>query len=58
MAMMRYGSTHKALRKIVHQFMGSGDAVARHHPLIDVESRRFLLRTLKTPGEVADHIRT
>ncbi|KLO17020.1 cytochrome P450 [Schizopora paradoxa] len=58
MAMMHYGSGHKALRKIVHQFMGSGDAIARHHPLIDVESRRFLLRTLKTPGEVADHIRT
>ncbi|KLO06300.1 cytochrome P450 [Schizopora paradoxa] len=58
LAMMHYGPQHKAIRKIVHQFMGSGDAISRHHPLLEVESRRFLLRTLKNPGNVTDHIRT
>ncbi|KLO04415.1 cytochrome P450 [Schizopora paradoxa] len=57
LGMMHYGPRHKEIRKILHQFIGSGDAVARHHPIIEVEARRFLLRILRSPCKFADHIR-
>ncbi|KLO04414.1 cytochrome P450, partial [Schizopora paradoxa] len=54
---MHYGPRHKEIRRILHKFMGSGDAISRHHPLIEIESRRFLFKVSKKPDRLADHIR-
>lgn len=58
LALMRYGDRFRTIRKNVHQYLGTGNSMLQHHPMEETEARRFLLRVLKSPNKLADHIRT
>ena len=58
LAMQHYSSRFRAYRKYIYQTIGTRSAVARHHKLIEIEARRFLLRMLESPENVLQHIRT
>lgn len=40
------------------QILGTPAAIARFHPLIEVEARRFLLRVLSNPSKLQKHVQT
>ncbi|KAL4898353.1 cytochrome P450 [Aspergillus ambiguus] len=48
----------RAYRKALHNVIGSTKAITDFHPLLEREVRRFLLRTLRTPKELIQHIQT
>ena len=57
LALLRYGDRFRTLRKNLHQYIGTKNAIAAFHPLEEVETRRLLLRLLRTPDGFMDHIR-
>lgn len=56
--MKRYGSQFRALRRYLHQYMGSSLAMAQHQPLQELETRQFLLRLLDKSVSLQDQIRS
>lgn len=58
LSFMSYNSTFRQHRKLVHQQLGTKTAVSRFRDIEDVESRRFLLRTLNNSANVMEHIKT
>ncbi|GES60447.1 cytochrome P450 [Aspergillus terreus] len=48
----------RAYRKAMHHVIGSTKSMADFHPLLEREVRRFLLRTLRTPKELIQHLQT
>lgn len=57
MALIHYGDHLRAYRKNIHQFMGTRGSVTRFHKHEETEMRRFLLRLLKEPTKLQQHIR-
>ncbi|RBR18975.1 hypothetical protein FVER53590_10070 [Fusarium verticillioides] len=55
---MPYGKLLKQHRKLVHQQLGTKTAASRFRDVLDVESRRLLLRILETPEKLFEHIQT
>ena len=55
--MLRYGDRFRLIRKNLHQVIGTRGAMRKFDSLLDVETRRFLLRVLRSPSDLADHIR-
>ncbi|KAG9496564.1 hypothetical protein J7337_011340 [Fusarium musae] len=53
-----YGKLLKQHRKLVHQQLGTKTAASRFRDVLDVESRRLLLRILETPEKLFEHIQT
>ncbi|KAL2170137.1 hypothetical protein VTG60DRAFT_5159 [Thermothelomyces hinnuleus] len=53
-----YDKTFRHQRKLAGGIIGTNTAVARFHSLIDVEVRRFLVRTLERPDGFMDHLQT
>lgn len=56
--MKRYGSHFRALRRYLHQYIGSSQAMAHHQPLQELETRQFLLRLLDKSDSLQDQIRS
>ena len=52
-----YSNRFRAHRKHTAQILGSKVAVSRFNLLQEVEVGRFLLRTLKSPDDLLEHIR-
>lgn len=52
-----YSSRFHAYRKNIHRFMGTRAVLSRFIPLLDLEARRFLFRTLEKPEKFRDYIR-
>jgi hypothetical protein len=55
---LQYGASFRLHRKLVHQVFGTKRNVAKFRDVQDVESRRFLLRILKSPHDLAEHTKT
>jgi hypothetical protein len=53
-----YGKTFRQQRKLAGGQIGTNAAVKRFHSAMDLEVRRFLLRTLEKPEQVIDHLET
>ncbi|KAL7623778.1 hypothetical protein AAE478_005331 [Parahypoxylon ruwenzoriense] len=53
-----YNKTFRYQRKLAGGQLGTNTAVARFHSAMDLEVRRFLLRTLERPEEVVRHLET
>lgn len=58
LAMQTYSDRLRAYRKAVQPYLGSESAVAPNNPLQELEVRRFLLRTLRDPKNIMQHIET
>ncbi|OCB91350.1 cytochrome P450 oxidoreductase [Sanghuangporus baumii] len=58
LALQRYGEAFKLFRRELHQVLGTPVAIARFHPLIEVEAKRFLLRVLNDPTKLQKHVQT
>lgn len=57
-SMQAYGEQHRAGRKLIHAYIGTREAMKRLEELEEVENRRFLLRVLRDPTQLNQHIRT
>ncbi|GAB1312809.1 O-methylsterigmatocystin oxidoreductase [Madurella fahalii] len=53
-----YNKTFRQQRKLAGGVIGTKAAITRFHPVIDLEVRRFLVRTLNKPESVIDHLQT
>ncbi|KAJ9610637.1 hypothetical protein H2200_005414 [Cladophialophora chaetospira] len=58
LAMMPYSTKVRAYRKAIHGVFGTSSAIDQFKPLIDLETRRFLLKVAKNPQEIQQSIRT
>lgn len=56
--MLPYGSRLRESRKQFHTTLGSKGAMSKFDSLQEVEGRRFLLRTMKDPSNLLQHLRT
>lgn len=56
LALQRYGEDFKAFRRELHQVLGTHAAIAKFHPLIEVEMRRFLLRVFHDSSRLLEHV--
>lgn len=52
-----YSDRFRAMRKALHQEIGSTKSVARFNSVQEVEVRRFLLRVLDGPDDLINHLR-
>lgn len=50
-------SRWRAIRKNMHQVLGTKADIVRFYPLQEVEARRFVLRLIKEPKKLLKHIR-
>ncbi|KHN98350.1 Cytochrome P450 [Metarhizium album ARSEF 1941] len=55
---MSYNATWRRHRKIMHQFLGTEKLSRRFDGVLDLESRRLLLRVLATPQNLIQHFKT
>lgn len=53
-----YDKVFRAQRKLAGGQIGTNAAVKRFHPAMNLEVRRFLLRTLEKPEQVITHLET
>ncbi|KAH8109869.1 cytochrome P450 monooxygenase, partial [Phellopilus nigrolimitatus] len=53
----RYGERFRKYRRNFHEYLGTRTAVASFTPIEEVETRRFLLRTMRDPSSLHDQIR-
>ncbi|PYH90324.1 cytochrome P450 [Aspergillus ellipticus CBS 707.79] len=58
LALLPYSNRFRAYRKNMHRLLGSKVSASRFNSLQEVEVRRFLLRILRNPGDLLQHIRT
>ena len=58
LASQLYDDRLRAYRKPIHATLGTKVGAARFNALQEIEVHRFLLRTLKRPAGLLDHIRT
>ncbi|KAJ5987004.1 hypothetical protein N7451_011369 [Penicillium sp. IBT 35674x] len=58
MAMQTYSDRFRAYRKAMQPYLGHEAAVAQYNSLQEIECHRFLLRVLKTPSQLSQHIST
>jgi cytochrome P450 len=58
LAMMPYSPKVRAYRKALHTVLGTPSAIDPFRPLIELETRRFLVRVLDKPDDVLQAIRT
>ncbi|KAL5363253.1 cytochrome P450 [Aspergillus floccosus] len=54
---VQYGEHFRAVRRALHQEIGSKVSVARFNHIQEVEARRFLFRVLNDPESLVHHIR-
>ena len=54
----KYGDTLKLHRKLLYNYVGTRNAMKKHEEVMEVETRRFLLRLLDSPEKFRDHSRT
>lgn len=55
---MNYTSTFRQHRKLIHQQLGTKTAASRFRDVVDIESRRSLLRILNDSDNLMEHIKT
>ena len=55
-ALLHYGERHRTIRKHIHQVIGTRSALSRFNSSIEVESRRLLLRILRDPSKLLQHV--
>ncbi|KAF9268235.1 cytochrome P450 [Marasmius fiardii PR-910] len=57
LVLLPYGDRFRRYRRLFHGSIGSQGIMARYHPTLEMETKRFLERVLKDPVHVQDHIR-
>ena len=57
LALTPYGERFREYRRLAHKLFGSREHVQKYHPLEELETKRFLRRVAKDPGNVSAHIR-
>lgn len=58
LAMQTYSDRFRAYRRAMQPYLGSENAIAQYDSLQEVEGRRFLLRVLRNPKQLVQHIST
>ncbi|KAH0839032.1 O-methylsterigmatocystin oxidoreductase [Fonsecaea pedrosoi] len=58
LGLMPYSNKSRAYRRALHTVLGTSSAIDPFRPLIELETRRFLLSVLENPQEVLHLIRT
>ncbi|KAJ5378228.1 uncharacterized protein N7496_005637 [Penicillium cataractarum] len=58
LAMQSYSDRFRAYRKAMQPYLGSETAVAQYNSLQEIEVHRFLLRVLRDPSKLAQHVQT
>lgn len=58
LSFLQYGERFRAVRKLIHKFMGTRTSVSRFEPVEEAEARRMMWRILKEPKKFTDHFRT
>ncbi|EXJ67794.1 uncharacterized protein A1O5_09140 [Cladophialophora psammophila CBS 110553] len=58
LGLMPYSNKSRSYRKALHTVLGTSAAIDPFRPLIELETRRFLLKVLEHPQEVLQLIRT
>ncbi|RFU75124.1 hypothetical protein TARUN_7126 [Trichoderma arundinaceum] len=58
MTLMDYTDLFRRHRKFIHQQLGTKALVSRFNNVQDLESKRYLMRVMKNPGNLFQHIRT
>ncbi|KIX99846.1 uncharacterized protein Z520_04482 [Fonsecaea multimorphosa CBS 102226] len=58
LGLMPYSTKSRALRKALHTVLGTSAAIDPFRPLLELETRRFLLKVLDNPQDVLQLIRT
>lgn len=56
--MQTYSDRFRAYRKAMQPYLGSETAVAQYNSLQEIEVHRFLLRVLRDPSKLAQHVQT
>lgn len=54
---MPYNDELKAHRKLIYSFIGTHSSLSKYKELMEVETGRFILKTLNSPEQFMDHIR-
>lgn len=57
LVLIAYGNRFRTYRKHFSRYIGAPKPIQDIHPLIEVESRRFLKRMLKGPGNLMPNLR-
>ncbi|KAG1854759.1 cytochrome P450 [Suillus tomentosus] len=57
LALLPYNDRLRQYRKNIHHVIGSRAAVKTHHPIEEIETRRFLKRVFTKPDQLQEHIR-
>ena len=52
----QYSERLKSYRKRMHQFLGTKSAIASVVPVVEIEIKRFLFRTLSKPDSLQEQI--
>ncbi|RYO97634.1 hypothetical protein DL764_007271 [Monosporascus ibericus] len=58
LASQPYGNRFRAFRQRFHRFMGTRAALSGFYDLQELEAHRLLLRVLRAPDRLLDHVRT
>ncbi|RYP52908.1 hypothetical protein DL768_002004 [Monosporascus sp. mg162] len=58
LASQPYGNRLRAFRQNFYKFMGTRATLSGFHPLQELEAHRFLLRVLRAPDRLLQHVRT
>jgi len=57
LVLLPYGDRFRNYRKMFHQVIGTPAAMAAFHPIEEDETHKFLKRVLKSPEDLATHVR-
>ncbi|KAE8348663.1 cytochrome P450 [Aspergillus coremiiformis] len=57
LGILPYSSRLRACRKALHQEMGTVASISKYHSIVDMETHRLLLRVLRNPDDLIQHIR-
>ncbi|KAG1804497.1 cytochrome P450 [Suillus subaureus] len=57
LALLPYGDRCRQQRKNIHQIMGNRATLEVHHPIEEIETRRFLKRVFSNPEQLQAHVR-
>lgn len=58
LAMQTYSERFRVYRKAMQPYLGSETAIAQYNSLQEIEVHRFLLRVLRDPSKLSQHVQT
>jgi hypothetical protein len=57
LVLLPYGDRFREYRKNIHRAIGSRAALNLHHPILWIETHRFLKRVLAKPDQLQSHVK-